>query len=119
MEYKNTSLISRVKAIGRKKLIRVEFAGDGVVYFSYNEPVIVRFPTGQVFVTEEKFSSTTSRHIGIALQDMGHPETIDMPHEILCAAVSYLIYQLAKEYRKKLEATGFASLTPYFTQPAF
>ena len=39
--------------------------GDGsIVFFSYNTPVAVYIPqTKEVLVTEEKYSTTTTRHI--------------------------------------------------------
>lgn len=65
-----------VRKFGAKALKEVTTANTGVkILVSYQTPVLVRMGT-DVFVTTEKFSVTTSKHISFYMREVGPECTV-------------------------------------------
>lgn len=62
-------MLQSVRKYGAKQMRVFQYSDDREVLFSYSTVVAVRLK-GDVFVTQDKYSSTTTKHINIYLREV-------------------------------------------------
>jgi len=87
MQYKKAGF--PVTKFGNKNCFLVSFDKNDGLFFSYKTPVAATI-RGNLFVTEEKYSTTTSRHISHYIKHCGYPKVNEMPEAFFEALLEAL-----------------------------
>ncbi len=83
--------MSTIRKFGSKNMVEMSL-GNKKVLFSYETPVVV-FDGDNYFITNEKFSTTTTRQINFYMRQESHPNSRNPNH---------LTQELLEKLAKKL-----------------